>query len=70
MWVLAVWLIRASTANVVSHIHMSVSFLFLRQELGKRDLEQFCPDVSGTYNSTERDKVTRTYGGKQDLVRR
>ncbi len=30
----------------------------------KADLEQFCEKgMSGTYNSTEQDKVTRTYGG-------
>jgi len=32
--------------------------------LGKKNLEQHCPDMSGTYNSTELDKVTPTYGGK------
>jgi hypothetical protein len=32
--------------------------------LGKKNLEQHCPDASYTYNSTELDKVTPTYGGK------
>jgi len=32
--------------------------------LGKKNLEQHCPDMSATQNSTELDKVTPTYGGK------
>jgi hypothetical protein len=38
--------------------------------LGKKDLEQHCPDMSGTYNSTELDKVTPTYGGKYHSMRK
>ncbi|CAF2572741.1 unnamed protein product [Rotaria sp. Silwood2] len=30
----------------------------------KKNLEQYCPDTCYTYNSTELDKVTPTYGGK------
>src|ERR1700733_8784614 len=32
--------------------------------LGKKNLEQHCPDMCLTYNGTEMDKVTPTYGGK------
>ncbi len=38
--------------------------------LGKKNLEQHCPDMSGTYNSTELDKVTPTYGGKYHSMRK
>ena len=36
-----------------------------RARLGKQDLEQHCPDSCVTYNGTERDKKTPTYGGKR-----
>jgi hypothetical protein len=36
--------------------------------VGKKDFEQHCPDMSGTYNSTELDKVTPTYGGKHHFM--
>lgn len=39
-------------------------FYLCSNHLGKKDLEQYCPDRSYTCNSTELDKVTPTYGGK------
>ncbi|CAF4461971.1 unnamed protein product, partial [Adineta steineri] len=34
----------------------------------KKDTEQNCPDSCLTYNSTELDKVTPTYGGYSNLI--
>ena len=69
MLVLAVWLIRAATANFVSFYDTVTAVFCSFKRVGQRNMEQFCPDHCNTYNGTELDKVTLTYGGKQQRVR-
>ncbi|CAF0806009.1 unnamed protein product [Adineta steineri] len=40
----------------------------LKCDLCKKDFEQHCSDMCITYNSTELDKVTPTYGGYSNLI--
>ncbi len=68
MLVLDVWLIHVSIAIHV-RIFIFSKLLILEIILGKKNAEQHCPDMSGTYNSTELDKVTPTYGGKHDSMK-
>ena len=63
-----VWLTPAVPANLVSRCNMFPSHLLIsRLTIGKKDLEQVCPDSCLTYNSTELDKKTPTYGGESAL---
>lgn len=45
-------------------LHMSIDFFLDWNHLGKKHIEQYCPDVCHTFNGLELDKVTPTYGGK------
>jgi D-arabinose 1-dehydrogenase-like Zn-dependent alcohol dehydrogenase len=46
-------------------LFLHISLIFIRSNhVGKKHLEQHCSDTCYTYNSTELDKVTPTYGGK------
>ncbi len=61
---LVVWLIHVATANFVCYFRIFIQVFHWFNHIGKQDIEQYCPDMCGTYNSTELDKVTPTYGGK------
>jgi hypothetical protein len=61
MLVLVVWLIHVFIA-IHDRIYLSKLLIF-GIILGKKNLEQHCPDVCLTYNATELDKVTPTFGG-------
>jgi len=60
-----------SLLQILYVITKYLSNFFIRSNhIGKKHLEQHCPDMCGTYNSTELDKVTPTYGGKYHSMRK
>ena len=64
MLVLAVMLILVGNVHPVRRMDVHQWNELNRSfPIGKRDCEQHCPKVAHTYNSTERETNTKTYGG-------